>query len=334
MNPPDDRSLLQIQQTRDPDGLALRLCGVLDGSSYRTVRDAIVKAALDEPRIVVIDVSALQVPAPSAWSVFTSARWLLRDWPEVPIGLVCTHPRGRRAIRRNGIERYVPVYGATDLAIAALHTHATPPRRRVRQTWPAEWWAVSAAQRFVAQWLSDWALDELIVTASVVATVLVDNVLRHTTSGPDVRLETDGVTVTVAVTDSSSLFAGVHEDSEACGCLNEAADRLRALAELGKHSHCRRKGRLVGDGTGELPLAVAARDSVSMRRLAGRMAGTDSSEPVVCVPSSTRHGWAAAPPSPDEVVTDAGWTSRRRRHRRRGDERTRTRRRGHLDGAV
>ena len=78
-----------------------------------------------------------------------------------------------------------------------------------------------SGERFVAQWLSDWALDELIVTASVVATVLVDNVLRHTTSGPDVRLETDGVTVTVAVTDSSSLFAGVHEDSEACGCLNE-----------------------------------------------------------------------------------------------------------------
>ena len=57
-------------------------------------------------------------------------------------------------------------------------------------------------------------------TVGVVATVLVDNVLRHTGSDPDVRLETDGETVTVAVTDRSHTPAGMHEDEMGC-CLKE-----------------------------------------------------------------------------------------------------------------
>ena len=38
--------------------------------------------------------------------------------------------------------------------------------------------------------------------AKVIVTALVENVLAHTDSAPSVRLETNGVTVTVAVDDS------------------------------------------------------------------------------------------------------------------------------------
>jgi hypothetical protein len=221
MPPPDDRTQLHIDHDSVAGRLTMTMAGVLDGSTYRAVRDAVVKAAIDEPRILVVEVTALHVPTPSAWSVFTSVRWLLRDWPEVPLALVCAHSAGRRELRRSGVARYVPVYGTVSVATDVLTARPTPLRRRVRQCWPAGPEAVVAAQRFVGHWLSEWAQHELIATASVVATVLVDNVLRHTDSDPDLRLETDGDTVTVAVTDGSQAIAGVHEHVATRGMLHE-----------------------------------------------------------------------------------------------------------------
>lgn len=63
----------------------------MDGTTYLTVRDHIIEAALDAPPAVIVDVTALDVPAPSAWSVFTSARWHVSIWPDVPILLICAH---------------------------------------------------------------------------------------------------------------------------------------------------------------------------------------------------------------------------------------------------
>ena len=80
----------------------LKADGVLDTTTYRALRDRIIKAALEEPAAVIIDVTRLTVPAESAWVVFTSARWHVGGWPEVPIMLVCEHFAGRSAIARNG----------------------------------------------------------------------------------------------------------------------------------------------------------------------------------------------------------------------------------------
>lgn len=84
--------------------------GVLNGLSYRTVRDSVVKAALEEPRVVIVDVNELRVPEASAWSVFTSARWHVSTWPDVPILLVCASDEVRAVIGRRGITRWVPVF--------------------------------------------------------------------------------------------------------------------------------------------------------------------------------------------------------------------------------
>src|SRR5215217_3717503 len=84
--------------------------GVLDSSTYLDLRDRIIKAALDEPMAVVVNISALRVPAPSAYAVFTSARWQVSRWPGVAVLLVCGDPAGREALRRQGVTRYVPVH--------------------------------------------------------------------------------------------------------------------------------------------------------------------------------------------------------------------------------
>jgi hypothetical protein len=214
-------SQLRVSRAVGSGHTTLVMDGVLDATTYRTVRDAVVKAALDAPPLILVDVTALWAPASSAWSVFTSARWLVADWPDVPIGLVCSHVAGRRMLARNGITRYLPVYANLSAARVAMAEDVDPLRRRVREVWPAMPSAVPSIRDFIARWLHTWSLDEFAPTAGVVATVLVDNVLQHTDSDPDVRLETDGVTVTVAVTDGSRSPACVRDEDEILGSLRE-----------------------------------------------------------------------------------------------------------------
>jgi hypothetical protein len=199
----------------------LRLSGVLDSTSYGAIRDAVVKAAIDQPPAVVVEVTDLRVPQASAWAVFTSARWLTSRWPDVPMALVCTHPSGRSAMRRIGIHRYVPVYGSVASAVATVSEVESRRRRRVRQGWRHDPSTLPAAQQFVAHWLTTWGVTTMIPTASVVATVLVDNALTHTDGDLDLRLEHDGRNVTVAVTDTSPMPAAIAEDAEARGEMTE-----------------------------------------------------------------------------------------------------------------
>lgn len=187
--------------TRD-DVAILIVDGVLDSSTYRQLRDHIVKAALDEPRAVVVDVSALRVPAPSALAVFTSARWQVSCWPDVPVLLVCGHPAGRDALQRNGITRYVPAYECLDSAIAALEGIGPRIRIRRRAELPVHG-GCTRAHELVTEWLWEWDCGSQIREAKTIVAELVSNVLVHTNSAPTLRVETDGWAVTIAVSDRS-----------------------------------------------------------------------------------------------------------------------------------
>jgi anti-anti-sigma factor len=190
----------------------LTVNGVLDTTTYLHVRDAIIKAALDEPQAVLIDVSALDVPASTAWSVFTSARWHVSTWPDVPMALVCGHPGRRRTIKRSSVTRYVPVYPTVDTALAAVADGRARARARARIELPASLASLRRAREFVAEWLGEWSHQELIPVATVVVNVFVENVLQHNASAPVLILESDGSVVTVSVQDENSTPAARHED--------------------------------------------------------------------------------------------------------------------------
>jgi hypothetical protein len=175
--------------------------GTLDASTYLPLRDAIVKAALEEPATVIVVIDELEIPAQSALAVFTSARWLVSTWPEVPIVLVHRSEGTRAAIVTNGVSRSVPVYPT--VAAALTDPARTPYRRRARASLPAERKSLKRSRDLVVEWLTAWSQAELIPVAKVVATTLIENVLLHTDSCPSMRLETDGTTVTIAVADDS-----------------------------------------------------------------------------------------------------------------------------------
>lgn len=177
--------------------------GVLDSTTYRSLRDEIIKAALEEPAAVLVEISDLEVPAESALVVFASARWHVGRWPEVPILLLCDDPARRSAISRNGVARYVPVYPSAEDALQALPTYSRSHRRRARANLAATPSSVQRSRQLVEDCLTAWSKPDLIAVAKVIVTTLVENTLRHTDTAPSVRLESAGDTVTVAVEDGS-----------------------------------------------------------------------------------------------------------------------------------
>jgi hypothetical protein len=185
--------------------------GVLDSSTYLRLRDAIVEAALDEPQAVLVDVDNLDVPTPTAWAAFTSARWLVDTWPAVPIHLVCEDAGQRKIMVRNGVTRYLRVHSTVEAASAAL-TDRRPAVSRASTDLPAALASLRTAREFVAQRLAEWTFEQLVPVATVIVNVFVENFLQHTTDAGVLSLETDGETVAVSVQDVSSTPAARHED--------------------------------------------------------------------------------------------------------------------------
>lgn len=199
------RPPLHITATAGVDGCALTVVGVLHGSTYAGLRDTIIKAVLDEPRSLIIDVTGLTYRDESVLAVFTAARWQVGEWPDIPIGLVCAHQRGRDALQRNGIARYIPVYPTLSLAADGLLADGRRRyRRRARVTLPAVRGSARHCRELIREWLTAWSRTDFAHAVSIVATELVENALAETNSAISLRLETDGATVTVAVQHTSA----------------------------------------------------------------------------------------------------------------------------------
>jgi anti-anti-sigma factor len=205
---------VQVDVARHDDVSVLTADGVLDSSTYRGLRDTVIKVALDEPRAVIVDVNGLSVPSDSAWSVFTSARWHVSTWPDVPILLVCAQPQVRRAITICGVARYVPVHPTRESALDAARGQSLRVRRRARTQLPATKASGALARATVTEWLTGWDKRGLIPVAATVATVFIENVLEHTDSAPVLIVESYQDTVTVAVEDGSDHQPGRHEDPD------------------------------------------------------------------------------------------------------------------------
>jgi anti-anti-sigma factor len=181
--------------------------GVLDAGSSAPLRDSITKATLDKPSAVIVDITALRVPQESALSAFIGARWQLETQRDVPIVLVCAHRKIREAVTRSGVAGFMPVYSTEKAAMKALDRGTHRPIRHTDAELPANLTSLRESRRLVREWLTVWSQSALIPVALVVVNVFVENVLEHTAGVPLMRLETDGATTTIAVSDHSTTPA-------------------------------------------------------------------------------------------------------------------------------
>jgi len=200
-------SSLAVAARTEQSVLVLTVDGVLDPDNTAALRESIKKATLDAPSAVIVDVSALRVPAESAWSAFVSARWQVDAQPDVLIVLVCAHRATREAIARSGVARFMPVYPSEKGAMKALGGLTQHTVRRADAQLAANLASLRESRRLVREWLTAWSQTELIPVALVVVNVFVENVLEHTGGVPMMRIESDGATATIAVSDDSSAPA-------------------------------------------------------------------------------------------------------------------------------
>lgn len=205
---------VRIRAESHQDTPILVVEGELDSSTYRTVRDAVIKAAIDEPQAVIVDINGLRAPTSSAWTVFTSARWHVSVWPDVPIVLVCAEPWVRREISTAGVTRYVPIHSTLERALDAVRGQSLQVRRRARTELARNISSLDTARSVIADWLTQWDVPDAIPGAATVATVFIENVLDHTDSAPALIVESHRDSVTVAVEDGSFHLPGRHEDAD------------------------------------------------------------------------------------------------------------------------
>ncbi len=220
--------------------------GVLDSRSYLTLRAALLKAAAEQPRAVLVNVDRLVVPVASAWSVLTSAQWLVDDWPGVRICVLSTIPDVRRVLHHNGIARYLGIFSSVQAAVDAMATGAEAPhahRLRVSQELPRHTASQGLARDLVRRSLTRWGHPEYIEAAETIATELVRNVLAHTRSAPRIRLECAAGQFTIAVADRSTRPAVRHEPVEG----TNAFTGLGVVSELSNAwgSHPTNDGKVV-----------------------------------------------------------------------------------------
>ncbi|MCV7242990.1 STAS domain-containing protein [Mycobacterium mantenii] len=193
---------------RTDDSVAvLTVNGELDAANSTALRERILKAALDNVAAVVVDVSGLKVQAESTWSTFVSAYWQVGSTLHVPIVLVCTDRAARDAITHSGVTHFMPLYSGEKAAMKALGQNSRRPVRRADVQLPADLTSLRESRRMVREWLTTWSQSKLIPVALVVVNVFVENVLEHTASVPVVRIEAQGTTATIAVSDASNTPA-------------------------------------------------------------------------------------------------------------------------------
>ncbi|SNT01039.1 sulfate transporter [Rhodococcoides kyotonense] len=209
----------------------VHLCGVLDARSYLHVRNAIVKAATDGPKAVVVVIDHLVASSPSAWTVLTSASWLIRQWPGIPLLAVSSSPGRKTELTRNAITRYVPLHATLDDALAAvdIDRHDEGTRLRVRHHRPRSGSALVQMRDLVTDTFEGWGLPECVPAARCIVSVLSGNVLQHTDSDLDLRIEVIGQQIKFAMSDDSDAPAVLRE---AAATNNVYVSGLAILAAL------------------------------------------------------------------------------------------------------
>ncbi|OBC01398.1 STAS domain-containing protein [Mycobacterium sp. 852002-40037_SCH5390672] len=200
-------SPVAVAMRTDDKVAVLTVDGELDTAHSITLRERILQATLDDAAAVIVNVSGLKMHTDSAWSTFMGAYWQVGSAPHIPIALVCTNRATREAISSSGVTHFMPVYSSEKAAIKALGQNSRRPVRRADVQLPADLTSLRESRRMVREWLTTWSQSKLIPVALVVVNVFVENVLEHTASVPVVRIEAQGTTATIAVSDASNTPA-------------------------------------------------------------------------------------------------------------------------------
>jgi anti-sigma regulatory factor (Ser/Thr protein kinase) len=186
----------------------VRPTGILDGTTYRWLRDLLMKLAVEQPEAVIVDLDELRVDHETSLTVFSSAWMQVGQWPGVPILLVAT-AGAQRALLHGAISRYTPYYATITGALGAARR--PPLRRRASLDLAATPASSRVARAFVRETCQSWGISAQVSGAKAVATELVDNVTMHAGTESRILLELRNRLLTISVRDGSPRPAVLRE---------------------------------------------------------------------------------------------------------------------------
>jgi hypothetical protein len=157
--------------------MVVRLIGALGLTTASDAWIVLAKLLADQPDVLLADLSELTCEDPRALLGFTAiGRWASL-WPGVPVILNITDPQLRAVVRRLGIDQMLAVCAGLDEAVVLAH--AAPVPSRLREVMQPVRGTARRARDLATEACLRWYAPELVPPASIIATELVANAVRH-----------------------------------------------------------------------------------------------------------------------------------------------------------
>jgi anti-sigma regulatory factor (Ser/Thr protein kinase)/anti-anti-sigma regulatory factor len=195
---------VDARQDRHGDAIVVVLSGMLVAASSHTARreleSAAAAAAAADLATVVVDVAGVtEVDVLGTAVLLDAAR---RSQAGRPRHLVVAGAQGRlaEALRRARVAELVPF--STDASTALAHAADDPHWHREEVDLPQDVSAASRARQLVRDVCARWHVRDLSDDATLLASELVTNAIRHAQSAPHLRVALRPRELVVAVSDS------------------------------------------------------------------------------------------------------------------------------------
>jgi anti-anti-sigma regulatory factor len=170
-------SQLVCRPIRDRPVALLRLSGTLDAVTGDALQQAVRHSLATEPTHLLLDVTALRIGDRPGLRSLASVVCQAADWPNVPIVLCGASPAIRATI--DDIPDCATLSYAADCDAALAEADAAPGSPRIQLRLRPVPDACRQVRQVVTQACESWHLAGLAATATLIATELVANVVRH-----------------------------------------------------------------------------------------------------------------------------------------------------------
>lgn len=191
----------------------LEVAGQL-GDVAKDLDHALRLAIADQPRGVVLDLSSvLGAVEPAAVEVLATAGRYVRDWPGIPLAVVCPDRHLREALSAHLLGRHL--IAADSLFCALTEVLATPALTARTLRLAPHPTAPHAARNFVIRILQQWQLSPIVPLATRVVSELVASSSVHAGTDIELSIVWDRGALRLAVTDQGPALAGQpHSDPD------------------------------------------------------------------------------------------------------------------------
>jgi len=177
----------------------VRLDGALDLFKGASVWNLLIKLLAEQPDAMVVDLTSVVVDDPQALLLFGALARRAGVWPGVPVILVAPDAGMRTALHRQAVDRQLAV--CAEHGEAMVLAHGAPAPLRLRESLLPDPGAARDARNIATEVCLRWHLPHLVAAASIIASELATNAVRHAGTPFDLLLARTGRYLHIAVRD-------------------------------------------------------------------------------------------------------------------------------------